>query len=220
MKLLNRIIVMLALLSSRTHALSSDEELELINLNTEEASVHNYTVTNDKAIGRHSIEFSYSLPTSPLRVSRLSGLNIRYSTHAQSYGLTFIGSTSNISISEATSLTGNFDADEETLSTIELGFGFNRTSILPREILSSKSFTDELSAAIVYGQVSSDVLINDLAGFGLVTSYALKRKLNDSWSFIGRIDHHLHSLEDTTSNPEIEVTASWMSLTLGLGISF
>ena len=212
------ILIFFISISSWGFEKSDDKMLEQIDLNSEELKLNYFELNDGRTDGQHSVEVAYSMPTAFLRVGRLSGFSGRYSTSDREFGYSFYAGTSEITLSEATSISGNFDSDEETLSVLELGVGFNRRSLFLKDLIEAVNYDDEISVVFLYSSASTNSL--DLTGYGMLASYAIRRYISESWSIVGRLDYHLHSLEDTSLDPEVEVTASWMNLSIGLNVNF
>ncbi len=203
-------IVSLLFITSLTYSMTVSE-----NLLDEDLDTFERMPTRD-----YEIDLAYLGSKSPLRFSRLNGFQLQYTFISEPFSWLLHFSSQSIIISEATALTGSFDADDEFLSVTEVGVGLRKTSFLINDFISSKNITDELSAIGVYGLASTDVLEDTLAGFGLVASYGLKWQFSTNWSLKAKLSYHVHSLEYATDTTDVEATASWINTNLGIALSF
>jgi len=216
--LLSTILLTLSLSNASAEIVTPDQVLEMRN---EESGIkeYEYNVKDDN----WSIDLTYGFSPNLMKAGDISSFRGQITFYNDESEMSWIGyaAQTNVVISQATDLTGSYDADIETLTVTELGIGLARRSALIKDFLSSPNVYDEINFSANYSMADSDVLTNSMSGYGLVAGYGLFWRNSKSTHWGLRADYHLHSLEDETdpANP-IETTASWVSLGATFGLIF
>ncbi len=194
---------------------------QILAMRNEETGVkeYEYKVSDDN----WTIDFTYGLSPNLMKSGDISSFRGQITFFDKDTELAWIGyaAQTNIVISQATDLTGNYDSEIETLTVMELGVGLSRRSALIKDFISSPNIYDEVNFAALYSSAESDVLANAMTGYGIVAGYGVFWRTSRSIHWGLRMDYHLHSLEDATDEQnEIEATASWVSLGGTFGLVF
>lgn len=221
MKKLAKLILTLAIFTTtqlRAEVVTPDQLLSMHNAETG-IKEYEYNVKDDN----WSIDLSYGLSPNLMKAGDLSAFRGQVTFYSPDSQMSWIGyaAQTSIVISQATDLTGNYDADTETMTLMELGIGLARRSVLIKDFYNSPNIYDEINFAGTYVSADSDILENKMAGYGMVAGYGLFWRNSKSTHWGLRMDYHLSSLEDSTDEQnEIEATASWVSLGLTFGLIF
>jgi hypothetical protein len=211
-------LMILPLSMTQAEVITADQVLEMRNAETG-IKEYQYNVKDDN----WSIDLSYGFSPNLMKAGDISSFRGQITFYNPDTEMSWMGyaAQSNVVISQATDLTGNYDSDIETLTITEMGIGLARRSALIKNFLSSPRVYDEVNFAALYSSADSDVFVNKMSGYGMVAGYAVFWRNSKATHWGLRADYHLHSLEDSTDETnEIEATASWVSLAATFGLIF
>lgn len=192
---------------------------QVITMRNKETGIkeYDYNIKNDSV----AFDLSYVTNINPMKSSELSGFRGQVTYFSDEYNWIGYAALSSVLISQASDFSGDFDRDSESFDFQEIGIGLGKRTGLIKNFFKSQNVYDEYTAVATYSMADSNVLENSLSGYGLVATYGIFWRTSKTTHWGVKADYHLHSLEDD-SDPDniVELSASWISIALGLGLHF
>ncbi len=171
----------------------------------------------------YALEVAYLTSKSIIQVDDLAGLSAQFTIYSDNFDWVFSVQNLRVTLSEALDEDELDSSDQGDISIFDFGVGLQMESLLIRNFFSSSSFKEEFSVLALYSSADADNVNQSLSGFGFMANYALVYHLSHSWALKAKMSYNIRSLEAssvTEGQGDVEVTASWLSASLGLAVSF
>lgn len=207
-------IILILLLSNSIFAQDISSEIQG---RSEETGIkeYEYDIKDDNYL----LELSYG--TNFGKISEIQSFRGQITWFNNPYSWIGYASSSSVTMSKASRISGNFDADTEKLSVLEVGPGISRRSKLITHFLDNQNVYDETMFALIYSNATSPLVNIDFSGFGMLASYGIFYRTSKSFHWSVKLDYHLSSLTGKDQlDRKYSTTLSWISSAIGMGFYF